>query len=153
MNGTDAPLVRPLARADRSAWAPLWRAYLDFYETTLPDSHYNDLWARLMGDDPHDFNGLCAEVDGRIVGITHYLFHRHAWRPERVCYLQDLYADPSVRRTGVGRALIEGVYAAADAEGAPSVYWMTQEFNSVARVLYDRVGARTPFIRYTGGAA
>ncbi|MEO0391597.1 MAG: GNAT family N-acetyltransferase [Pseudomonadota bacterium] len=148
MTRNDAPLVRPLVGSDRAAWAPLWGAYLAFYETTLPPAAYDTLWSRLMGDDPHDFHGLIAEVHGRPVGLAHYLFHRHAWKADNVCYLQDLYADPAVRGTGVGRALIEGVYAAADAAGCPSVYWMTQEHNSVARVLYDRVGTRTPFIRY-----
>jgi ribosomal protein S18 acetylase RimI-like enzyme len=33
---------------------------------------------------------------------------------------------------GVGRALIEAVYAAADANGTPSVYWLTQEENTEA---------------------
>ena len=45
-------------------------------------------------------------------------------------------------------ALIEAVYEKATAAGASEVYWMTQEFNSIARVLYDRVGERTPFIKY-----
>ena len=65
-----------------------------------------------------------------------------------MCYLQDLYADPDVRGSGVGRALIEAVYAAADAANAPSVYWLTQDFNHQARKLYDRIGVLTPFIRY-----
>ena len=47
-----------------------------------------------------------------------------------MCYLQDLYADPEVRGRGVGRALIEAIYAAADAEGAQGVYWLTQDFNA-----------------------
>ena len=64
------------------------------------------------------------------------------------CYLQDLYVDASYRGTGVGRALIEGVYAAADAAGSPSVYWTTQHFNVVGRRLYDRIGELTPFIKY-----
>jgi GNAT superfamily N-acetyltransferase len=65
-----------------------------------------------------------------------------------VTYLQDLYAVPEARGQGVGRALIKAVYAAADAAGAPSVYWMTQEFNTEARRLYDRVGTLTPFVKY-----
>ena len=36
----------------------------------------------------------------------------------------------------------------ADAKGAPSVYWMTQDFNAVGRQLYDRIGVLTPFIKY-----
>jgi GNAT superfamily N-acetyltransferase len=61
------------------------------------------------------------------------VFHRHAWKVENVCYLQDLYADPDVRGTGIGRALIEAVYAEADAPARPRVYWLTQDFNITAR--------------------
>ncbi len=82
------------------------------------------------------------------MGLVHYIFHDHCWRPEGVTYLQDLFADPEIRGHGVGRALIEAVYAAADAAGRPSVYWMTQDFNATARQLYDRIGTLTPFIKY-----
>lgn len=140
--------VRPLTEADKPGWHALWKAYLTFYETSVPDEVYETTFARLIGDDAHDYNALVAESDGKLVGLTHYLFHRHCWRIENVCYLQDLYAAPEVRGKGVGRALIEGVYAAADAAGAPSVYWMTQEFNHTARQLYDRIGTLTPFIKY-----
>jgi len=47
---------------------------------------------------------------------------------------------------GVGRALIEAVYAEADAAGCPAVYWLTQDLNAPARRLYDRVAHVTPFI-------
>ena len=140
--------IRPLHAEDWLEWKRLWHDYLAFYETELPDVIYDTLFARLLGDDPQDFHGLIAEVEGRPVGLTHYVFHRHGWKVENVCYLQDLYADPTVRGQGVGRALIEAVYAEADNAGAPSVYWLTQDFNTEARKLYDRIGTLTPFIKY-----
>ena len=94
----------------------------------------------------NEFRGLIAEVGGKPIGLAHYLFHRHGWRIENVCCLQDLYADPNVR--GAVRALIEAVYQKADDAGCPAIYWLTQEFNYTARRLYDRIAARTPFIRY-----
>jgi GNAT superfamily N-acetyltransferase len=139
--------IRPLAATYRVEWARLWTGYLDYYQTSVPQAVYDSTFARLLGDDPKDFSCLLAEVDGRPVGLVHYLFHRHCWI-ENVCYLQDLYADPSVRGQGVGRALIEAVYAAADANGTPAVYWLTQDFNETARRLYDRIAQVTPFIRY-----
>ncbi|QBF31560.1 GNAT family N-acetyltransferase [Thalassococcus sp. S3] len=146
---TAAPVaIRPLRAEDRAPWAEMWTDYLAFYKSTVPAEVYDSTFARLLGDDPRDFNALVAEQDGRLVGLTHYLFHRHAWKIEEVCYLQDLYARPDTRGTGVGRALIEGVYAAADAHGAPSVYWLTQDFNDTARRLYDRIGTLTPFVKY-----
>lgn len=140
--------LRPLCAQDRDQWGDLWQAYLAFYETTLPATVYDSTFARLLGDDPQDFNALVADANGTLLGLTHYLFHRHAWKIENVCYLQDLYARPEARGQGIGRALIEGVYKAADNNNAPTVYWLTQEFNSTARQLYDRVGVLSPFIKY-----
>lgn len=114
----------------------------------MPEKVYRATFSRLLSGKPNEFQGLIAIRDDRSVGITHYLFHRHCWRVENVCYLQDLYVDASDRGTGVGRALIEGVYAAADTEGTPAVYWTTQDFNVVGRRLYDRIGELTPFIKY-----
>jgi GNAT superfamily N-acetyltransferase len=140
--------IRPLTSDDHDAWHRLWTDYLAFYETTLSEDVYQSTFARLLGDDPQDFSCLLAVQDDTPIGLTHYLFHRHGWKVENVCYLQDLFVDPSVRGTGAGRALIEAVYDAADKAGAPSVYWLTQDFNAVGRRLYDRVGVLTPFIKY-----
>jgi GNAT superfamily N-acetyltransferase len=141
-------LIRPLRPADEADWRRLWTGYLAYYETTLPEAVYDLTFARLLGSDPQDFSCLIAESDGHPVGLAHYLFHRHGWKIENTCYLQDLFVAPEARGTGLGRALIEAVYAAADAAGAPSVYWLTQDFNQTARQLYNRVGKVTPFIRY-----
>ena len=148
MSQPTSVIVRALRAEDEDAWRVLWKDYLAFYETSVPDAVYTSTFDRLLGDDPRDFSALVAEHDGRVVGLTHYLFHRHAWKIEEVCYLQDLYALPDLRGKGVGRALIEAVYAAADRAGAPSVYWLTQAFNDTARQLYDRIGVVTPFIKY-----
>ncbi len=144
----DRLTIRPLTPADAPAWRDLWRAYLAFYETERPEEVYATYWQRLLGDDPHDYHGLIALAGERPVGLAHYLFHRHGWRIEDVCYLQDLYVAPEARGTGAGRALIEAVYAAADAAGAPPVYWTTQEGNATARQLYDRIARNTGFIKY-----
>ena len=151
MTSSDALMVRPLSLSDRPQWDDLWAAYLAFYKTSRPKNIFDTYFARLLGNDPQDFNCLVADRSGKLVGLTHYLFHRHGWRVENVCYLQDLYADPSVRGQGIGRKLIEGVYAAADAVGCPSVYWLTQDDNASARKLYDRIGKLSPFIKYDRG--
>lgn len=143
-----APLIRPIVAADEADWRRLWTAYLAFYGTERDEDVYRSSFARLLSDTPGEFRGLIAEVDGRAVGLTHYLFHRHMWSQADTCYLQDLFADPDMRGRGVGRALIEAVYTAADAHGAASVYWLTQDFNATARQLYDRVADVTPFIKY-----
>ena len=147
MSQTDLT-VRKLRATDYESWCALWRGYLTFYETSVSGDVYKSTFDRLLGDDPRDFSCLVAEKDGTLVGLTHYLFHRHCWKIEDVCYLQDLYASEDARGLGVGRALIESVYSEADKTGAPTVYWLTQDFNHTARKLYDRIGDVTPFIKY-----
>ena len=46
------------------------------------------------------------------------------------------------------RSLIEAVAAQARLQGAARYYWLTQEHNAVARVLYDKVAKHAGFIRY-----
>ncbi|MBE2277558.1 MAG: GNAT family N-acetyltransferase [Rhodobacteraceae bacterium] len=141
--------IRPLTADDEADWRRLWRAYLEFYETGVTEEVYATTFARLLDPDRPAQQALLAQQDGRPVGLVHYIFHPHNWRVEDVCYLQDLYVAPEARGTGAGRALIEAVYAAADRNGTPAVYWLTQEFNTTARQLYDRIAKVTPFIRYS----
>jgi hypothetical protein len=87
-------IIRPLRPEDEADWRKLWSDYLAFYETSVPETVYASTFSRLLGSDPQDFNCLIAEVDGQPVGLAHYLFHRHGWKIENVCYLQDLYVAP-----------------------------------------------------------
>ena len=140
--------IRPVTAEDESDWRRLWTAYLEFYESSVSEEVYRTTFARLLDPARPQQNGLIALQDGQAAGLVHYIFHPHNWRVEDVCYLQDLYTAPAFRGKGVGRALIEAIYEAADERGAPSVYWLTQDFNETARVLYDRVANLTPFIKY-----
>lgn len=140
--------IRPISQQDESHWRRLWRDYLAFYQTELPEQIFRTSFARLTDPEVIDFHGLLAESEDGPIGLVHYIFHRHGWKVENVVYLQDLYVAPEARGTGAGRALVEAVYGAADAAGCPSVYWLTQDGNAAARKLYDRVAAQTDFIKY-----
>jgi GNAT superfamily N-acetyltransferase len=141
--------IRPVTAEDQADWRALWTKYLEFYESTVPETVYEQSFARLLSGDPNEYHGFIARLDGKAVGLTHYLFHRDMWSVANTCYLQDLYVDPAQRGTGLGRALIEAVYKAAAENGAASVYWHTQDTNKTARRLYDRVSELTPFLQYS----
>lgn len=140
--------VRALKDSDRAAWEPLWKGYLDFYEQSVDASVTDETWRRLL-DPGVDMHGLCTEDgDGALTGIVHFLYHPVTWSIAPRCYLEDLFVAESARGSGAGRALIEAVYAHADTRDADQVYWLTQDYNTAARTLYDKVAQLTPFIKY-----
>jgi len=144
--------IRPILREDHVRWRPLWDGYNAFYgrsgPTALPAAVTAQTWSRFF-DAVEPVHALVAEMDGRLLGLAHYLFHRTTTRIEPVCYLNDLFTDPEVRGAGVGKALIDGVFAAAADVGVAGLYWLTHETNHTAIRLYERVATRSGFVRYT----
>lgn len=144
-------VVRPVSRGDYDQWLPLWDGYNAFYERSGPTALPLDVtamtWARFF-DAYEPVHAFVAEADGRLIGLTHYLFHRSTTAIEPTCYLQDLFTAAEARGQGVGRALIEAVYAAAKGAGCARVYWLTHETNATAMRLYDKVAERSGFIVY-----
>ena len=140
--------IRPLAKADYDEWRALWISYLEFYETSLTAEVIDENFSRFIDNDQTRQNALVAESTDELVGLVHYIFHLDTWAIQEICYLQDLFVIPRDRGKKIGQLLIEGVYKRADKYGAPSVYWLTQEFNVPARKLYDRMADLTPFIHY-----
>jgi len=142
-------VITPFRPEDRARWNELWHGYLDFYETSVPDAIYDHTWQRLLAPGPiFGFGARSGDAAAPLVGITHYLFHEHAWSPKPVCYLQDLFVDARQRGTGCGRALIGRVAAAARERDCLRLYWSTKEDNRTARLLYDRLARFNGFIRY-----
>jgi GNAT superfamily N-acetyltransferase len=144
-------LVRPIQQGDFEAWQPLWDGYNAFYgrkgETALPTEVTTTTWQRFF-DPSEPVFALVAESDGKLLGLTHYLFHRSTTRIELTCYLQDLFTAEGARCRGVGRSLIDGVYLAAQAAGIKRIYWQTHEANTASRLLYDKVARHAGFIVY-----
>jgi len=139
--------IRPVGEDERQAWNPLWAGYLAFYKSALTREVSDLTWHRFHDPDEQLF-ALGGYVDGELMGIAHYLFHRSTWAPHRYCYLEDLFVAEGARGRGLGRALIEEVYAKAQAANASRVYWLTHSTNAQARMLYDKVADNLGFIQY-----
>jgi len=143
--------IRFVTRQDHDQWLPLWDGYNAFYGRSGPTALAPDItamtWARFF-DGYEPVHALVAESDGALLGLTHYLFHRSTTAIEPSCYLQDLFTGAAARGKGVGRALINAVYAQARLAGSPRVYWQTHETNLTAQRLYDKVADKSGFIVY-----
>ena len=137
--------IRPITLSDKARWLELFKEYVIFYKSKVSDEQFELTWQRIHSD--FNMYGLIAELDGQIVGLAHYIFRPSTWDVEDFCYLEDLFVDPKVRSTGVGRALINELEKIAIAKGSKRLYWTTATDNEVARKLYDKV-AITDFVQY-----
>ena len=145
---SDPIVVRKVTPADFEQWLPLWEGYNRFYgRPVFPPDITQMTWSRFF-DSYEPVHALVAERHGRLRGLTHYLFHRSTIEIAPFCYLQDLFTDEAARGQGVGRALIEAVYARAKIAGCPRVYWHTHESNLTAMRLYDKIAERSGFVVY-----
>lgn len=137
--------VTSLTAADRAAREELFRGYIDFYERDEPPEMYERAWGEFQAGTR--LHALGAFLDGKLVGITHFLRHPSTSGPD-VCFLQDLFTAPQARAQGAATALIGAVTDWARSHGCGRVYWNTHESNATARRLYDKVAANRGFIRY-----
>lgn len=136
-------MPRALEPDDGPTWKELWKAYLAFYETVLPEAVHATTWARLLDPAEPTWGALVLQ-DGVPVGLVHWLYHRSNWSIADSCYLQDLFVAPSGRGQGHGRALIEHVAA----HGSSRLYWTTHQTNKTAMQLYDRMASQSGFLQY-----
>ena len=71
--------IRSVDRQDYDQWLPLWDGYNAFYgrsgPTTLAPEITRMTWQRFF-DAYEPMHALVAESGGRLLGLTHYLFHR-----------------------------------------------------------------------------
>lgn len=140
-------IIRPIARDDKAQWLPLWQGYQTFYKVAIADG-VTDLTFERFFDELVPVHAFVAEENGALLGFVHYIFHYSAWTKGPYVYLQDLFTADAARGKGVGSALIEAVYAAAEKAGAARVYWLTHETNATAISLYEKVADRSGFIQF-----
>ena len=139
--------VRPVAQEDRTVWEQMFNAYAEFYNTSIPNGGSDAVWGWIF-DPANDFWCDIAEQDNKVIGFTQYQLMHRSLGANMVCYLSDLYVDPSVRGSGAGRALIDHVLQFSKDSDLPGVRWLTQEFNYPARRLYDTYSPKSDFVLY-----
>lgn len=142
--------IRRARVSDREQWGSLWQGYLTFYESSLPTEVTDLLWQRIH-DPAHEIEcRLAVADDDSLAGLVHFFPHAHTWHASRVCYLNDLFVRPEIRGGGIGEKLIDAVVDEGRKQGWAEIYWHTQDHNSVARGLYDKLtGGTDGFINYS----
>lgn len=139
--------VRPVQPTDGDRWRELFTAYREFYRLTHDDLVVRRVWDWVC-DAQHETHALVAVMSGRVVGIANYRRFARPSTGSTGLWLDDLFTDPAVRGSGVGRALIARLQQIAAAEGLSVVRWITAEDNVTAQRLYDTLATRTSWVTY-----
>src|SRR5688500_14445263 len=101
------PVIRPIELRDRARWEPMWDGYTRFYEREPRADVTEHLWTRLF-DPSSSVHGIVADDPHEgVIGLGHYIIHESTSLLTPVCYLQDLFVDPSVRAKGAGKLMID----------------------------------------------
>lgn len=140
--------TRRLSARDESEWRQLWGAYLDFYRAEVPSEVTRRTFERLCAETGDVVGFVAVGPDDLPIGLVHLVFHQSTWSDGPYCYMEDLYVARGGRGLDVGRQLIRAAYDEADRRHAGRFYWLTQEYNSPARSLYDTVAHHTSFVVY-----
>ena len=73
-------------------------------------------------------------------GLALMRFRSSIWVEGLECYLAELYVVPDKRGRGIGRALMDEVFAVARAKGAKHIELNTSDDDVAARALYEKLG-------------
>lgn len=93
---------------------------------------------------------LVATGEEGPVGYVLLRFRYSMWVCGLEATIEDLFVDPSARKQGVGKALIEGALDAAIAQGCLSVCLDTNEFNIASTAIYTQLGFNAISKRWNG---
>jgi GNAT superfamily N-acetyltransferase len=126
----------------------LWRAYCASLDHAVSDEISEGVWVRILNPREPIWCLFVSTAGDEPQGFANYVLHPHTWSLKPVCYLEDIFVAPPIRRQGAGRALIEKLAAFGREEGWRRIYWHTHEGNTRARALYDRIVERTDYVRY-----
>jgi ribosomal protein S18 acetylase RimI-like enzyme len=136
--------IRPARPADADTVARMWSDFAA-YLRALGDTDEQNFGAEVFlrdgfGADPA-FAGLVAEQDGEAAGYLLYYFGYDVDRAARIMLIADLWVDPTARRAGVGRALMQAAAAHARDRGALELVWAVFAPNRLAVAFYESLGA------------
>lgn len=138
-------IIRSLKSEDYAQWLPLWN---DNNLGQCNDAVTAETWARICDSSNTQVNGLCADMGGTLIGITHYILHPTTGSIALVCYMQDVYVDLKHRRKNVGKRLVQALADIAHKEKWARMYWIAQNDSAPAQAMYENFGVKLNFSFY-----
>jgi len=140
-------MIRKLEQKDKKNWVKLYNSYADFYKAPMNTVILDTVWLWIH-DKNHVVNGICFELESKIVGIAHYRSMPRPLKGQYVGFLDDLFVEPNYRSQQIGRKLIEYLKSLSKNNNWCGIRWTTHSSNKNAKKLYDKVAYNTGFDLY-----
>ena len=140
-------MIRKLALKDKEYWAKLYIDYADFYKVPINKRILDTLWIWIH-DEKHIVNGVCFELENKIVGIAHYRTMPRPIKAQYIGFLDDLFVKPEFRGQKIAQKLIDHLKSLSKANNWNGIRWITHSSNENAKKLYDKIANNTGFELY-----
>ena len=140
-------MIRLLEQKDKENWSKLYNGYADFYKVPMNKEILETLW-RWIHDDGHIVNGICYELEDKIVGIAHFRTMPRPIKGQYIGFLDDLFVEPEFRGQQIAQKLINHLKSLSKANNWDGIRWITHSSNDIAKKLYDKIANNTGFELY-----
>ncbi len=141
--------IQPLSSDTLKGLLPLWRAYQIFYNVQDIDPEQNLRFVEQIMNNPREGQILVAVQDGEVVGFATLYFTYASTAVRTIAVLNDLYVDPSCRKRGIARLLLEQAKTVVSGKGLTQMRWVTQKSNNAAQALYQDYAEPTEWLSYS----
>ena len=140
-------MIRFLEQKDKEKWVKLYNGYANFYKVPMNNGILDTLWNWIQ-DKNHVVNGICFELDSKIVGIAHYRTMPRPIKAEYIGFLDDLFVEPEFRGQQIAQKLISHLKSLSKINNWDGIRWITHSSNENAKKLYDKIANNTGFELY-----
>ena len=140
-------MIRNLQLKDRENWSKLYIDYADFYKVPMNADILNTLWSWIHNKN-HIVNGICFELEDKILGIAHYRAMPRPIKGQYIGFLDDLYVKPEFRCQKIAQKLINHLKSLSKDNNWEGIRWITHSSNQNAKKLYDKIAINTGFELY-----
>jgi len=140
-------MIRFLEQKDKERWEKLYNGYADFYKVPMNTEILDTLW-NWIHDKNHVVNGICFELDDRVVGIAHYRTMPRPINGQYIGFLDDLFVEPEFRGKKIAQKLINHLKLLSKLNNWNGIRWITHSSNENAKKLYDNIANNTGFELY-----
>ena len=140
-------MIRDINKDEFNNWSDLYKSYADFYKVPMNDKILKTLWGWIH-DKNHGVNGICYELEDKIVGIAHYRTMPRPIKGQYIGFLDDLFVEPDFRCQKIAQKMINHLKSLSQANNWSGIRWITHSSNEKAKKLYDKIASNTGFELY-----